>query len=142
GLGSEALPDDEDVTQIRALYDGAVTAIDDAVARVLGTLRSLGLDKNTIVVVTAAHGETLYDYGHGQGHGDHLFGDESTHVPLVVVDPRRKGTAHSPAIARDVDIAPTVYDLTGIAPGPNLDGRSLVPILDGNAMPPVFAYAE
>ena len=50
--------------------------------------RLIGLAGNTIVVVTADHGETLYDNGHGAGHGDHLFGDEGTHVPLVVVDPR------------------------------------------------------
>jgi arylsulfatase A-like enzyme len=142
GLGSEAPPDAEDVTQIRSLYDGAVTAIDDAVARVLRTLRSLGLDDKTIVVVTADHGETLYDHGHGQGHGDHLFGDESTHVPLVVYDPRQKSGRREGRIVRDVDIAPTLYDLTGVAPPTGLDGRSLAPAVRGEAIEPRMAYAE
>lgn len=143
GLGSEAPPDAEDITQIRALYDGAVTAIDDAVARVVGTLRSLDLDKTTIVVVTADHGETLYDYGHGQGHGDHLFGDESTHVPLVVYDPRVSGAGRREArIVRDVDLAPTLYELTGVTPPSGLDGRSLAPALRGEPIDPRMAYAE
>jgi arylsulfatase A-like enzyme len=142
GLGSEAPPDAEDITQIRALYDGAVTAVDDAVARVLRTLRSLDLDDETIVVVTADHGETLYDHGHGQGHGDHLFGDESTHVPLVVYDPRQNGGHRETRIVRDVDIAPTLYELTGVAPASGLDGRSLAPAVRGEPIDPRMAYAE
>jgi arylsulfatase A-like enzyme len=142
GLGSEAPPDAEDITQIRALYDGAVTAIDDAVARVLRTLRTLDLDDKTIIVVTADHGETLYDFGHGQGHGDHMFGDESTHVPLVVYDPRHKAGHRETRIVRDVDIAPTLYDLTGVAPASGLDGRSLAPAVRGEPIEPRFAYAE
>lgn len=145
GLGSEAAPDDEDVRQIRALYDGAVTAIDDAARRVLATLERLDLAKNTIVVVTADHGETLYDHGHGQGHGDHLFGDEGTHVPLVVYDPRAPKEAagrREARVARDVDIAPTLYELAGVAPPSSLDGRSLAPAVRGAEIEPRFAYAE
>jgi arylsulfatase A-like enzyme len=144
GLGSEALPDEEDIAQIRALYDGAVTAIDDAVARVEKTLVSLDLDKSTIIVVTADHGEALFDDGHGQGHGDHLFGDESTHVPLVVYDPREAGHAgrREDRIVRDVDIAPTLYELTGVTPPAGLDGRSLAPTVRGGTIEPRFAYAE
>jgi arylsulfatase A-like enzyme len=143
GLGSEAPPDAEDITQIRALYDGAVTAIDDAVARVLRTLRTLDLEDKTIIVVTADHGETLYDHGHGQGHGDHMFGDESTHVPLVVYDPRQGSQGRREMrIVRDVDIAPTLYDLTGVAPPSGLDGRSLAPALRGDPIESRFAYAE
>ncbi len=145
GLGSEAAPDAEDIRQVRALYDGAVTAIDDAAKRVLATLERLDLAKNTIVVVTADHGETLYDHGHGQGHGDHLFGDEGTHVPLVFYDPRAPKDAagrREGRVARDIDIAPTLYDLAGVAPPASLDGRSLAPAVRGAEIEPRFAYAE
>ena len=149
GLGADAPPDAADVTQIRALYDGAVSAVDDAAARILGALEREGLAGDTIVVVTADHGETLYDGGHGAGHGDHLFGDEGTHVPLVVYDPRIAQSAAAPhvaRIARDVDIAPTLYALTGVAPPGDLDGTSLMPELaaaaTATAVAPRFAYAE
>jgi len=157
GSASEIPPDDEDVRQIRALYDGAVTAVDDAVGRVLRTLDRLGLSGRTIIVLTADHGETLFDDGHGHGHGDHLFGDEGTHVPLVIYDPRLGANAagssaeaskDAPAghrvasIVRDVDIAPTLYELAGIASPPDLDGRSLVPALRGEPLEPRWAYAE
>lgn len=146
-LAPEAPPDEDDVRQIRALYDGAVAAVDDAIGRVLRRLERLGLSDRTIIVVTADHGETLFDHGHGQGHGDHLFGDEGTHVPLVIYDPRL--ATETPAegrrearIVRDVDIAPTLYELAGIVPPPDLDGRSLAPALRGEPLEPRLAYAE
>ena len=71
------------------LYDGAVAGDRRRRAAACSTRSTRdGIAKNTMVVVTGDHGETLYDHGHGQGHGDHLFGDEGTHVPLVIVDPR------------------------------------------------------
>ncbi len=142
GLGSEAPPDQDDIRQIRALYDGAVLSIDTAIGRVLRALRDLKLSDDTIVVITADHGETLYDNGHGQGHGDHLFGDEGTHVPLLVRDPRRPGGRRIPDVVRDVDLAPTLYALAGVSPPPDLDGRSLVKLMEGSPLPPAFAYAE
>ena len=107
GLGHEAPADVQDERQVRALYDGAVLAIDDAAQGILDAVESDGIADDTVVVVTADHGETLYDHGHGQGHGDHLFGDEGTHVPLVVVDPRAKAPRRETALVRDVDLAPT-----------------------------------
>ncbi len=142
GLGGDDEVTPRDVRQVRALYDGAAAAIDDAAARVLAKLERDGLADDTIVLVTADHGETLFDHGHGQGHGDHLFGDEGTHVPLVIVDPRHRTPERDARIVRDVDIAPTLYALTGVAAPKDLDGVSLAPALDGKPTPPSLAYAE
>jgi len=142
GLGSDAPADDRDQAQVRALYDGAVLSIDDAAQSILGAVASDGIADRTVVVVTADHGETLYDHGHGIGHGDHLFGDEGTHVPLVVVDPRHPTARREPGTVRDVDLAPTLYSLTGVEPPADLDGQSLAPALDGRATAPRHAYAE
>jgi arylsulfatase A-like enzyme len=142
GLGREAPADARDEQQVRGLYDGAVASIDDAAQSILDALAKDGQDKRTIVVVTADHGETLFDHHHGQGHGDHLFGDEGTHVPLVVVDPRRTSAHRQSTVVRDVDLAPTLYALTGVAPPGDLDGRRLDAALDGATLPPSLAYAE
>jgi arylsulfatase A-like enzyme len=142
GLEREEPPDEADVAQVRGLYDGAVASIDAASARILGALDRLGLAKNTIVVVVADHGETLWENGRGEGHGDHLFGDEGTHVPLVVFDPQRPGGRHVDAIVRDVDLAPTLYDLLGVDAAPHLDGQSLAPWMSGGTTPKALAYAE
>jgi arylsulfatase A-like enzyme len=145
GPADDAPVDAADVKQLRALYGGAVSAVDDAVGRALRALEREGLADNTIVVVTADHGETLHDNGHGRGHGDHLFGDEGTHVPLVIVDPRiarGSGSGRAGGMARDVDLAPTLYELAGVSPPADLDGRSLVRALRGGELEPRFAYAE
>jgi arylsulfatase A-like enzyme len=143
GLGRQDPADARDETQVRALYDGAANAIDDAAARILDALPAADrVDRETVVVVTADHGETLYDHGHGAGHGDHLFGDEGTHVPLAIVDPRITAPGRVPAIARDVDLAPTLYELTGVEPPGDLDGRSLAPAMRGEALPERRAFAE
>ncbi len=141
GLASEGDLDDDDVAQVRGLYDGAVSAIDSAMGRVLRELESRGLADRTIVVVTADHGETLFEHGRWHGHGDHLFGDEGTRVPFAVIAPGKRASV-VPAVTRDVDFAATVYDLTGVAPPPDLDGRSLAPLLDGRPVAPALAYAE
>jgi arylsulfatase A-like enzyme len=142
GLGREAPADARDQAQVRALYDGAVSAIDDAAQSIVDAVAADGIGDRTVLVVTADHGETLYDHGHGVGHGDHLFGDEGTHVPLVVVDPRQSTPHREGAIVRDVDLAPTLYALAGVAPPGDLDGQSLAPALQGAPPPSQRAYAE
>ena len=141
-LGREAPPDDADIEQVRALYDGAIATIDDAAGRVLDGLARRGLDRNTIVIVTADHGETLFEAGRGHGHGDHLFGDEALHVPLVVHDGRAPARRHVTGFARDVDLAPTVYEMTGVLPPAGLDGTSLVASLATGATGIDAAFAE
>jgi arylsulfatase A-like enzyme len=142
GLGKDAPPDDDDVAQIRGLYDGAISSIDDSCEKIIRGLEDRHLLGNTIILITADHGETLYEANHGSGHGDHLFGDEGTHVPFVIVDPRHAPQQRNQSVVRDVDIAPTLYALTDVAAPNDLDGRSLVPALNGAALQDAYAYAE
>lgn len=141
-LGREAPPNAADIRQIRGLYDGAVSAVDDAVAHLLAGLKARGLDRDTIIVLTADHGESLYESGRGQGHGDHLFGDEVTHVPLAFYDPRRPTPRKVDQIVESVDIAPTLCDLAKVRCPTGMDGRSLAPLMDGKTLPARPAFAE
>jgi arylsulfatase A-like enzyme len=141
-LGREAPPDAADIRQIRAAYDGAAAAVDDALGALIDGLEARGLTERTVIVITADHGESLYESGRAQGHGDHLFGDETTHVPLIVLDPRRPGARTVRELVRDVDLAPTLCELAGIEPPTDGDGHSLVPGLDGQKLDSAFAYAE
>lgn len=139
---SEHAPGEADVKAVRALYDGAVSAVDEAAGELLSGLARRGLLANTIVVLTADHGECLYEPGRGQGHGDHLFGDEASRVPLVVVDPRRQGGHRVSSVVRSVDLAPSLCELASVECDWALDGRSLVPALEGKNLPPRPAFAE
>jgi arylsulfatase A-like enzyme len=120
----------DDTPQVRALYDGAVAAVDDGLRRLLARLDALGLSDDTIVVLTADHGEHLYDAADlGMGHGDHLHGDAADHVPLVVVAPKARARDVD-AIVRDVDVAPTLATLAGASLA-KPDGVDLGPLLRG-----------
>jgi arylsulfatase A-like enzyme len=111
--------------QIRGLYDGAVSSVDAAISRLL---EEVG-DETTIVLV-GDHGENLFDLaGRGMGHGDHLWGDVGNHVPLVIAD-ERIGPRDVMDLVRDVDVAPTLGALAGVAAPPG-DGVDLTPLLEG-----------
>ncbi len=119
-----ALPE-ADIRQIRALYDGCTRQFDDCFGQIMEALKRNGLAENTIVVVTADHGDDLYEPGvtltHGLGFngGDHCF-----HVPLAIrapgVSPRS-----IPNQVRSIDLAPTLLELTGVPPPDRWEGRSL-----------------
>jgi arylsulfatase A-like enzyme len=143
GLEQDVPADTADIDQVRSLYDGAVSGIDDGVADILDALERSGQAGNTIVVLIADHGETLFENGRGEGHGDHLFGDEGTHIPFIVYDPRHAADHRRVSgVVRDVDIAPTLYELAGIAPPADVDGSSLAPVIAGADLPPRLAFAE
>src|SRR5206468_635688 len=104
----------------------------DARLRVLfaGLERRGVLDKS-IVVFTADHGEEFRE--HGQlAHGTSLY-NELIRVPLIVLVPGQRGGR----VVRDnvslVDVAPTLLALLGLPPEPRFEGRSLVPLLTGDA---------
>lgn len=137
-----------DIAQVRALYDGAMAANDAGIETLLAGLTELGLSENTIVVLLADHGENLYDEpGRGMGHGDHLEGDNSLQVPLLIYDPVHRFAPHAvPGLVRDIDLLPTLLALLGqegaAAPG-ELDGVSLLPLLRGEKSSlGLLAFAE
>jgi N-acetylglucosamine-6-sulfatase len=94
----------------------------------------MGQLDNTVVVFTSDHG---YFYGeHGLNEERRLAYEETARIPLVVRYPRvaRAGAAATQMV-QIIDIAPTVLALAGIADTVPRQGRSLVPLLEGAAVP-------
>jgi len=128
-----AVPDlsPDDARQVRALYDGAVLAVDDGIARLLEALERDGVADNTIIILLGDHGDNLFDgRGRGMGHGDHLWGPHDTHIPIVIVDPTRRAPSDVTAIVRDVDLAPTLAARLGVQLRVPPDGVDLAPLID------------
>jgi len=128
--------DDADRRRIADLYDAAVAATDVELGKLLDGLRSAGLYDRALIVLTADHGEELWDHG-GFFHGHTLY-DELLHVPLIVKFPDGWAAGASvDALARTVDILPTIADLLHRASPevetPPSDGASLVPLVAGDA---------
>ena len=100
-------------TALRTAYARAVRAVDDEVGAILTLLEQRGLAVNTLVVVTADHGEEFWDHG-GVEHGHTLF-SELVHVPLLVRCPgcAPRGARIDAAVGLD-GLAPTLLDLLGV----------------------------
>jgi choline-sulfatase len=119
----------------RGAYDGEVAAVD----RAIGELRA-GLSGPTLTVFAADHGESLGEHGEGT-HGFFVY-DATVAVPLLFHFPGRIAAAKSAAPARLWDVTPTVLELLALPPLPAVDGRSLVPLLEGRATAWGPAYVE
>jgi len=107
------------------------TLVDAAGGLVLDTLKSLGLDNNTIVIWTADHG---CDFG---AHGGHLskgpyMTEEVYRIPFTVRWPGviKPGQTSNKLVSL-IDLAPTFLDLCGAKSAKTFDGDSLLPILQG-----------
>ncbi|MCB9759567.1 MAG: sulfatase [Alphaproteobacteria bacterium] len=123
-------------------YDAELARVDGYTGQVIATLERLGLLEDTVVVVTADHGESLTEHGLLFDHGEDLY-DPSLRVPLVV---RAPGVGQSGARVgcqvSVIDLVPTVEALVGLPPA-EAQGRSLVPALrgEGCADTPVVSTA-
>ena len=120
------------------LYDGNLAYADAVVGQVREALEKAGLLEQTVVIVSADHGEGLFDHA-WIGHNVQLY-DESVHVPLIVRFPAGKGPpagTRVKGLADLLDLAPTIADLFGVLGRGGSDrqfqGRSLLPVLGGGA---------
>lgn len=112
-------------------YDAEVRWVDAAVGRVLGKLDALGVRDETLVVLTADHGESLGERK-VRGHQDVMY-DEVLRVPLIVQLPGRKDPLRVSEPVELVDVFSTIADLADLVVPRVTRGESLVPLIDGRS---------
>ncbi len=108
-----------------------LAAVDDGVGQLFSALtKSRQLD-NTVIVLTSDHG---YWYGeHGLSVERRLAYEEGLRIPLLISYPAEfKPGSLVDEFALNVDLAPTLLELAGAKPQTQMDGVSLVPLLEGN----------
>jgi len=93
------------------------------------SLEEKGLDKNTIVVLTASTGPD-----------GKLLSDASIHVPLLVWRPGGTAARVRPVV-RLVDLAPALLDWTGLQPPESFQGASLAPLAEGKPAAPRYGFS-
>lgn len=112
-----------DLSHLLALYDGEIRYTDDQLGRLLDHLRSRGLDRNTLVLVTSDHGEEFLEHGSWE-HQKTLY-EEVVRVPMILRGPgvpvRREA-----AQAGSIDVAPTILEWAGLQIPASMQGRSLL----------------
>lgn len=93
-------------------YDGEITWVDSELGRLFGELRKRGLTGNTVIMVTADHGEEFLERG-WVGHGGHLY-QELLHVPLIASGPGIPSGRVREETAAQIDILPTLLSLSTV----------------------------
>ena len=127
----------EEQAVVRDLYDGEVADADDQVGRIVERLRERGLLDHTLVVITADHGEELFDHGwvgHASTGYQGKVTDELTHIPLIIRVPGGQHVGRSAALVQQSDLMPTLFELLGADVGKTdagFQGVSLAPLLAG-----------
>lgn len=103
---------------------------DYAIGMIREKLEELGMAENTIIIFTSDNG---FSYGN-HGMGDKVLPyEEASKVPMIVFDPRSKNSYQSlksNGVVGSIDVAPTVLDAAGLAVPKNMDGLSMLSMVD------------
>lgn len=143
---------DEEKAYAEALYDGDIARADEGIRDLLDGLERRGLLDRTILAITSDHGEAFWEHGTWR-HGMHLY-EHQVRVPLILWVPPGVRAAHGlldPG-GRDgivveqqvalIDLYPTLAELAGVPVEHRLQGRSLLPLLRGETLPPREVLSE
>jgi len=134
---------EKDKFQVGALYDGGIKAFDDAVGELIEYMNKKDLIKNTIIIVVTDHGENLYEGNLGMSHGEHLRGSYTTRIPFIISGKNiTKKNLRIHNTVRQVDFVPTILDMLKLEGGENMDGVSLMPLIEGKGELKLYAYGE
>ena len=121
---------DRERRAMKAAYFATLEHLDTQLGRMLDALEHAGQRENTLIVLHGDHGDLLGDHGiFGKGA---YFYEAAVRVPLILSWPGGLPSGvQSDALVELVDVAPTIYELCGVAPPKGLQGRSLVPVIRG-----------
>jgi arylsulfatase A-like enzyme len=129
-MGCSIIPPPADVERLRAIYDSAVSYHDQQVGRLIAKLKSWGIWDQTMLIITADHGEELFE-DQRCGHGGSLR-DSLVRVPLLVHDPARfpAGTIVDEG-AEGIDLLPSMLSAIDKPALPAAQGDALEPLAQG-----------
>ena len=130
----DGLYTDEELHHVRMLYAECVSVCDKWFGYFLDQVRRLGLEESTLIMLVSDHGEPM-------GNGEHGHGimrkcrpwpyEELVHVPMIIRGPGLPAGKRIASFVQSVDVAPTVCDWLGLGVHPNMQGKSLLPLAQG-----------
>ncbi len=128
---AERVKSEKCVDSLIARHDNEIVYTDYAIGKMIRYLKDEGLYDNTIIIVTADHGEGFLEHDH-LGHGN-IYYDEALRIPLIIIHPDYgKGERIEDQVSL-IDIMPTVLEFLDIE-AENLDGESLVPLMENETV--------
>lgn len=129
---------DADLAFAVARYDGGIRFADYWVGEIFDALQELGLDRTATIVLFSDHGEAFQE--HGTVQHDRLY-TPVARVPLLIRPPGGVFKEVIPSLVEVMDLMPTLVEGAGLAAPPDLQARSLLPLMRGETMRdrPVFS---
>ena len=117
----------------RDLYDGSIRGMDAEIGRLVERLKDLRLQDKTLLVFTGDHGEEFLEHGR-TFHGQTTYG-ELGNAPLILWGAGVPKGAVVEDTVQDIDLYPTLLEMSRLAVPKGVQGRSLLPLLGGTSMP-------
>jgi arylsulfatase A-like enzyme len=118
----------------RARYNEFIRYCDKQFEEFIVQLRKKMKLSNTIVILSSDHGES-FEHNYFIHGGIHLY-EQVTHIPLVIKKPGQNDKLIIDSLVDQIDIPATILDLAGIQLPEWMEGRSLVPLLHNEKLPP------
>ncbi|WP_285857714.1 sulfatase family protein [Neobacillus cucumis] len=119
-----------DSEYVDAQYDGALAYMDACIQNILATVESLGIEEETLIIMTSDHGETLNEHQCWYDH--HSLYEHNLIVPLILKYPGKLPEGKRFLnISLIKDITPTILALLGIDSSIPFDGQNLLPLING-----------
>jgi arylsulfatase A-like enzyme len=125
------------INTLEARYDESIAYVDYFVGKLISVTQQ-NLGPNTAILLTADHGES-FDHGYGAHAGVMLY-EDLIHIPLIIALPTAAaGLGQRDELAAQIDLAPTIAAIAGVAPSPSWAGQSLLAGPKGGEMRTIFA---
>ncbi|MFO7950885.1 MAG: sulfatase [Candidatus Fermentibacteraceae bacterium] len=110
--------------RLEDLYDGEIAWTDSQLSRLWAGIRGMGLADETLVLVTADHGEEFLEHGYVE-HGRTLY-QEITRVPMIASGPGIPSDSVGERVVSHLDLLPTILAAAGVEAPAGLPGRDLL----------------
>lgn len=131
---------DREKDHVRALYDSNVSYQDELLGQLIAKLESWGIWDQTMLIVTADHGDEQWEDGR-VGHGGSSR-ETLVHVPLLIHYPAMFPAAKITEGTEGIDIVPTLADALGVPTDPEWQGMSLFGLSNGGGGYPLMSFSS
>lgn len=133
-----------DLAFYQAQYDREIRFIDDELGRLFSDIKQYNSDRNTIIILTSDHGESLSEHNYYLEHGKLPY-QACAHIPLIIADNTKlsAGLTFKKPVGL-IDVSATILELAGIAIPQHFEGQSLAPLMrkKKNAAVPKYTFME
>ena len=130
-----------DLNRIKSYYYGMISENDKYIGLIIDQLPKLGIDDRTLVIFNSDHGEMLGD--HGLVFKGGYFYDQVVQAPLIIRAPKRLPAGKRiKTVVEEIDVLPTILDLLNIKISKRIQGRSLLPLVNGTSTSSRAAHSE